>query len=147
MLVVDANSALLSDCEVLLLLKEIQENKRKLKDNKQLATIAYESIRYLEDSAAAEVTPQQVKDFLIAVKDKFRLTKAEKLQILNQRPNTLVELQLLIEENEERFSEEAMDQLLIIVNNTLNANIDNIEEENNDITEDENSDESWLMTI
>ena len=142
MLVVDANSALLSDCEVLLLLKEIQENKRKLKDNKQLATIAYESIRYLEDSAAAEVTPQQVKDFLIAVKDKFRLTKAEKLQILNQRPNTLVELQLLIEENEERFSEEAMDQLLIIVNNTLNANIDNIEEENNDITEDENSDES-----
>lgn len=142
MRVVDPNSAFLSDCEVLLLLKEVQENRRKLKDNKQLATIAYESIRYLEDSNAAGVTPQQVRDFLIAVKDKFRLTKAEKLQILNQRPNTLVELQLLIEENEERFSEDAMDQLLTIVNDVLNTRGDDIAEENEDITEDENSDDN-----
>ena len=141
--VLNESSALLSNCEVLLLLNEIQENKSKLKDNKQLATIAYESIKYLEDSTASGVTPQQVHDFLTAVKDTFRLTKAEKLQILNQRPNTLVELQLLIEENEERFSEEAMEQLLIVVKNTLNTSPEETEEDNENIDDnDDNSEEN-----
>jgi len=53
---------------------------------------------------------------LVAVKEKgFRLTKSEKLEIINQRPNNIVELQLVIEESEERFSEEAMNQLLELI--------------------------------
>ncbi|XP_054160153.1 DNA-directed RNA polymerase III subunit RPC9-like [Oppia nitens] len=140
MRVLSLKTSLLSNSEVLSLLKEIQEKRRKLKDNKQLATIAYESINFLEDSAANTTTDDQIQQFLIAVKDTFRLTKAEKLQIINQRPITLVELQLLIEENEERFSEEAMDQLLTLINNTLiNTDIQTDE----DIAEDrDNSDDN-----
>jgi len=138
--VLNDNCALLSNHEVLLLLNEIQENKQKLKDNKNLATIAYESIKYLEDSTSSGLNSHSIQQFLLAIKDKFRLTKAEKLQILNQRPNSLVELQLLIEENEERFSEEAMDQLLICINRTLNCDPNEAKEtiHNN---EDSNSDE------
>jgi hypothetical protein len=138
--VLNDNCALLSNHEVLLLLNEIQENKQKLKDNKNLATIAYESIKYLEDSTSSGLNSYSIQQFLLAIKDKFRLTKAEKLQILNQRPNSLVELQLLIEENEERFSEQAMDQLLICINQTLNCDSNEAKQTIND-NEDSNSDE------
>lgn len=134
--VLNEKSALLSNCEVLLLLNEIQENKSKLKDNKQLATIAYESIKYLEDSHSSGVTAEQIRHFLLQIKDNFRLTKAEKLQILNQRPNTLVELQLLIEENEERFSEEAMEQLLTVVRKTLNTDCEEVDKDSDENNED-----------
>jgi len=43
------------------------------------------------------------------------LTKAERLQLVNQRPASAVELQVLIEDNEERFSLEQMDELLQLV--------------------------------
>ena len=106
------NSALLSNIEVLKILKENQENKARMKSNKNLATITYETIKYLKDSPACQIKPNQMIRFLNEIKDKFRLTKFEKLQIINHRPQTVVELQLLVEENEERFSEDAMQRLL-----------------------------------
>lgn len=106
------NSALLSNIEVLKILRENQENKARMKSNKNLATITYETIKYLQDSPACQIKPNQMIRFLNEIKDKFRLTKFEKLQIINHRPQTVVELQLLVEENEERFSEDAMQRLL-----------------------------------
>ena len=97
---------------MLKILKENQENKARMKSNKNLATITYETIKYLQDSPACQIKPNQMIRFLNEIKDKFRLTKFEKLQIINHRPQTVVELQLLVEENEERFSEDAMQRLL-----------------------------------
>jgi len=133
---------LLSNCEVLSLVREMHHKRPQLKHNKQLATIAYETIRFLEDSAANAQTPQHIQTFVAQVKDTFRLTKAEKLQIVNQMPNTLVELQLLIEENEERFSEQAMDQLINIINTTLttDAHSDKDTDDNGDNTDDTSED-------
>lgn len=117
--ITNSNSALLSNIEVLKILKENQENKARMKSNKNLATITYETIKYLQDSPACQIKPNQMVRFLNEIKDKFRLTKFEKLQIINHRPQTIVELQLLIEENEERFSEDAMQQLLDLVKQHL----------------------------
>lgn len=117
--ITNSNSALLSNIEVLKILKENQENKARMKSNKNLATITYETIKYLQDSPACQVKPNQMIRFLNEIKDKFRLTKFEKLQIINHRPQTVVELQLLIEENEERFSEDAMQRLLDLVKQHL----------------------------
>ena len=114
--VVDSNEKLLCNLEVFNFLKELKEKDKKLlKYQKNMATIAYETTKYLEDVRVySHVQEEQVRGLLVQLRN-FNLTKTEKLQIVNQRPTTLVELQLLIEENEERFSEEAMEQLLVTI--------------------------------
>ena len=42
----------------------------------------------------------------------LQLTKAEKLQLINSRPTSLVELHLMLEDCESRFEEEVCHQLL-----------------------------------
>ncbi|XP_014681313.1 PREDICTED: DNA-directed RNA polymerase III subunit RPC9-like isoform X2 [Priapulus caudatus] len=116
------NTLLLSNYEVYSLLKELQSSekggKKMRKLQKHLATISYETIKYLEKTPCSQQDAQLVRAFLTAVQP-FRLTKAEKLQLLNQRPTTAVEIQLLIEESEERLSEQEIEQLLTIVATTL----------------------------
>lgn len=123
--VVNSNEKFLCNLEVLTFLKELKEKDKKLlKFQKNLATIAYETTKYLEDvQIYSQVREEQVRSLLVQLKD-FNLTKTEKLQIVNQRPVTLVELQLLIEENEERFSEEAMENLLDVISKLLPIDIE-----------------------
>jgi hypothetical protein len=86
--------------------------------DKHLPTVIYESLRYLERTPCAHQTPEVIRDFLRKLeerRDQFPLTKAERLQLINQRPASAVELQVLIEDNEERFSLEQMDELLQFV--------------------------------
>lgn len=113
--VVKTPHLLLSNYEVYDLLQEEGKSNSKGKKPSQKATIAYETEQYLKSYTPSTVTsPEIVKQFLVAFK-KYRLTKGEKLQILNHRPTSLVELQLLIEESEERFSEDIMNEMITMV--------------------------------
>ncbi|RWS04271.1 DNA-directed RNA polymerase III subunit RPC9-like isoform X2 [Dinothrombium tinctorium] len=124
------NERLLSNFEVLSILREIKSKKR-IKDQKNVATIAYETCKYLEETPCVRQSEQCIVNYLNAIKAKaFRLTKAEKLQILNQRPSTQLEIQLLIEECEERFSEQALNEMLAVVESTLPENGDKEQEDN-----------------
>ena len=124
--IINKNSALLSNFEVYKLLKETKEKedlKYKNSNNQQnidknLPTIIYESLKHLEKSACINYSKEIIQNFLKDC-EKYQLTKVEKLQLLNQRPASAVELQLFVENSEERFTIEQMDEILEFINNSL----------------------------
>lgn len=113
--VVDACSTLLSNKEVLDLLKS---NASKKQTN--LATIIYETTSYLESSPAATSSTSDLVEFLDAIKErKYDLSKMEKIQIANLKPENETELHLIIDNIEERFTEEQRADLLQIIHSIL----------------------------
>lgn len=109
--VVESCSALLSNREVLELLRS---NITKKPTN--LATILYETTSYLESSPAASTSIASLTEFLDQVKEhKFDLTKVEKIQLANLKPQNETELHLIVDNIEERFTEQQRVDLLQLV--------------------------------
>ncbi|XP_064624556.1 DNA-directed RNA polymerase III subunit RPC9-like [Lineus longissimus] len=139
--VINENAALLSNYEVLHLLTDLQagENGQK-KPNKylqNLATISYETTKYLEKTPCKDQSPEIIEKFMNSLL-RYNLTKAEKLQLLNHRPTAAVEIQLLIEESEERLTEEQIEELLQLVAECLipESTENDEEDEDEEMTED-----------
>ena len=110
--VIKSRSQMLTNWEVLELLREVQgeERKRKKERAKNVATILHETSAYLEKTKWGTGTPPISR--LVEDLRPFRLTEAETLQILNSPPRTPVEVQLMVEECEERLSEEDVNALI-----------------------------------
>lgn len=60
----------------------------------QLATITYQTIKYLEYTPCRKQNPEKIREFLKAM-EPIKLTKAEKLTLLNHCPTTPLEIQLV----------------------------------------------------
>ncbi|XP_023013702.1 RNA polymerase III subunit I [Leptinotarsa decemlineata] len=110
--IVKGNSATLSNFEVLKHLQKVKSSK--MKPNGQLATITYETIRYLEETPCSQETPESIKECVKALAP-FNLSKTEILMIINSPPTSALEIQLLIEESEERLTEEQVENMLEII--------------------------------
>lgn len=129
----NAKSAMLSNYEVFSLLNELQKGHGKQqKMHTNLATVSYEIVQYLENTACAKQSPDVIANFVKAL-DPYKLTKAEKLQFLNLRPKSAVEIQLIVEESEERLTEAQIYELLDLVAQHLPGG----EEEENEPMDDE----------
>uniref|UniRef100_A0A915DRH2 PNPLA domain-containing protein n=1 Tax=Ditylenchus dipsaci TaxID=166011 RepID=A0A915DRH2_9BILA len=126
--VIDQRSTLLTNREVLELLiqaKSEGSNKRtskvtrvSRKSNLQNHnTIVYETLKYLNEcTPAPSQSQQQINGLIKAIQDgKFKLTAAEIMQVVNLRPKNPVEIQLIVEESEERLTEEQIWELVRLI--------------------------------
>ena len=86
-------TAYLSNYEVLNILQSMKSNKKQ-KSEQQLATITYQTVKYLENTPSSKHSPEKIHNFLKAV-EPYKLTKCEKLTLLNLCPKTAVEIQLV----------------------------------------------------
>jgi len=134
--VLNENAGMLSNFEVYSLLSDIQAGRGHKKPNKhqqQLATITYETVKYLEKTPCAKQNPEIIEQFMKDLMP-FKLTKAEKLQIINQCPSSAVEIQLIVEESEERLTENQIYELLDLIRKYLPAEegAEGMEEEGNE---------------
>jgi len=112
---------LLSNFEVNQHLVEIQQQNNWLQDSKKkkawnpsLELVTKDVTSYLEKSPVAI---QNVENIVQAMKDlsKFSLEKIEKLQIKNSAPYSLVNLYAIVEECDQRFNEQEIEEILGIV--------------------------------
>jgi len=117
--VINDNVALLSNFEVFSVLREMYLHRRQDSALQQLATVSYETLRYLEMTPCRKQTPESLAAFAQAIAS-FSLTKAERLQLLNHRPTSAVILSLLVEEIDERLTtDEQIEELINVVESTL----------------------------
>jgi len=115
--VIKKNAAMLSNYEVLKVLSEYSAEQKKTKtarNDQNLSTITYETLKYLKETPASVQTPETIENTVRALAP-YGLTKAEKLQIVNLRPTTAVELSLIVEESEERITEDQVEEIINIV--------------------------------
>ena len=73
--------------------------------------ITEQATGYLDKAACAAQSREGIARFVEALQ-RFQLTRAEELMLINSRPRSLVELHLIVEECEERMQEEEMQELL-----------------------------------
>jgi len=127
--VTNPNVAMISNYEVHNVIREVQSKPRDKDMKKRLEgplqnmrTIAYETVKYIDKQTTCALQNQDVIEAFLREVAPFNLTKAEKLQCLNLRPTTEVEVQLIVEESEERFTEEQVEQLLEIIRRIIPGN-------------------------
>jgi hypothetical protein len=86
-------------------------NKDKGKGLKNLATITYETIQYLENSPCKDQKMENIQQFLKEIK-KYNLTKSECLIMINDPPTSELHIQLTIEDSEERLTESDVAEII-----------------------------------
>ncbi|XP_075155437.1 RNA polymerase III subunit I [Haematobia irritans] len=104
--------SVLSNFEVMESLKNIKDTKKKY-GLRNLATITYETLQFLEESPCKH----QSRDAIIAfIKDMepYRLSSNELLMMANDPPSSALHIQLLIEDSEERLTEDQVNEIIEI---------------------------------
>ncbi|ETN74041.1 RNA polymerase III subunit C17 [Necator americanus] len=130
--ILNGQVTLVTNFEVLHLVSEVkkqEEKKAKNDRSKHLSTVLYETAKYLKTTSAQEQNVEVVEKFIRAIRP-YKLTAAETMQIINLRPTTAAEIQLIVEESEERIKTEEKLESLVATVSELSANKNKIQNDN-----------------
>lgn len=105
-----ASTALLSNLEVLQALKQYKTAKKSA-GLRNLATISYETLQYLENTPAKSQSTESVVQFIKATKI-YNLTKYEILWMINDPPTSALQITLLLEDIDERLTDDQTNEIL-----------------------------------
>ncbi|XP_055639884.1 DNA-directed RNA polymerase III subunit RPC9 [Toxorhynchites rutilus septentrionalis] len=108
--IINPNAAILTNFEVMTALKDMKSNKKK-HGLRNLATITYETVQFLEETACKDETNETIMEFLRAMKQ-FNLAKNECLMLINEPPTSPLHIQLVIEDSDERLTDEQVNQII-----------------------------------
>ena len=75
------------------------------RSQQEVRAITRRVIEYLEQGCAADQSRESIAEFMRAM-EPFGLTQAEVLNLVNTRPRSLVEVHLIVEECEERLTQQ-----------------------------------------
>jgi len=104
--------AVLTNNEVFKILKETQENTRLL-GGMNHSTILYEVNKYLEQRPCADQNANKIEEYLLKLKHMpINLSKKEKLMLINDPPDSVLQLSLGIKDFYDRLSESETEMLL-----------------------------------
>lgn len=120
----------LSNLELKLLVNELKSsNSSQLKSNSNLATLIYELSQYFNENET--ITSPNLVKLLKDLNTSFpnKLTKNEKLMIVNILPDSLLQLVLIIKDCEERLTEEEIQSLLELIHQFVKTPETDVKEE------------------
>ncbi|XP_030378741.1 DNA-directed RNA polymerase III subunit RPC9 [Scaptodrosophila lebanonensis] len=94
---VNATYSYVTNLEVMEMLQKIKSSKKKF-GMRNLATVTYEALQYLEDSPCKNQTRESITNYLRDLRN-YRLKPHEMLQMVNDPPTSPLHTQLLIDDN------------------------------------------------
>ncbi|XP_001354335.2 DNA-directed RNA polymerase III subunit RPC9 [Drosophila pseudoobscura] len=107
---VNATYSYLTNMEVMQVLQKIKSTKKKF-GMRNLATVTYEALQYLEESPCKTQTRESITNY---VKDlaSYRLKSHEVLQMVNDPPTSPLHTQLLIDDNKAPLTDEENEKII-----------------------------------
>ncbi|PIA45045.1 hypothetical protein AQUCO_01700536v1 [Aquilegia coerulea] len=114
MKILEVNAGPLTQFEVLDFLKSRGASSDPTRVIAPIAPSEFQVYDYLIQKAACNQTRESVKEFLKRC-EKFDLAKAEKLNIIDIRPSSVVEIDPIIEECEKRMRSEVVHELVEMI--------------------------------
>ncbi|XP_071724483.1 uncharacterized protein [Rutidosis leptorrhynchoides] len=114
MKILEANAGALTNFEVLEFLRARGASKDSTRIVAPIAPSEYQVYDYLDASPATSQTKEKIEEFMERCKT-FNLAKAEVLNIINTRPSAVVDIDPIIEQCQDRFSEKQVDELVDLV--------------------------------
>ncbi|RZC80754.1 hypothetical protein C5167_043335 [Papaver somniferum] len=111
-----ANAGALTNLEVLNFLRARGASTDPTRVIAPVSPSEYQVYDYLVETAACNQTQENINEFLKSC-EKYKLAKAEKLNIINIRPSTQVEIDPIIEECQNRLKDEQVEELVELIAN------------------------------
>ncbi|EDW00311.1 DNA-directed RNA polymerase III subunit RPC9 [Drosophila grimshawi] len=107
---VNATYAYITNLEVMNILQTIKSTKKKF-GMRNLATVTYEALQYLEESPCKTQTCDSIKSYLRDL-GAYGLMPHEMLQMVNDPPTSALHTQLLIDDNKVPLTDEENEAII-----------------------------------